>query len=392
MSDPIIENARLRGRLARLVSKEPAQPVDVVITANEINDRHGTGILLKRILDGGNLFSIRSRNDWGESDFGRWRATISQHGMDRPRWVRNVLRILAGREIRNVLCVPYLSDEIATALAIKEAFGARLCTYLMDDQNVLVDAIPDSLMRELLEKSEIRFATHPELRAAYQRKYGGKFFLLPAVVPDELIAREPVAPVSDRRGVMIGSIWHQTWLDQLCASLNGDWNIDWFGNHRFWSLDVRESRLAKSGIAAHGVIPEPRLALELRRYPFAIVPVAPSAQSNRGELGLSLPGRIPFVMATSQTPILVIGSEQSCAAGFVLYFGIGAVVPYDANKIAAAMERLSDPENQRAMRARAAAAAAKFSDRGVRPWLGDSIRLGRAADDRFENAFAGYNG
>lgn len=393
MKDAIVENARLRARLSRIVDPNELKPVDVVITANEINDRHGTGVLLQRILDGGNLFSIRSRDDWGVADFGRWTATISQRGFNRPEWFRNVLRVLAGRTIGNVMCVPFLPEEAATAITIEEIFGARLCTYLMDDQNVLVESIPDPLMRELLEKSVVRFATHPELRAAYEQKYGLKFFLLPAVVPDDLIARETVAPaILHKHGAMIGSIWDQTWLDQLCAALPGEWTIDWFGNHRFWSLDASAAALVKSGIAAHGVIPERQLAAELRKYPFAIVPVAASAQSNRGELALSLPGRILFAMAASQTPILVIGSEQSCAARFVGHFGIGVAAPYEARKVAAAMQLLSDPENQRAMRSRAAAIGMRFSDRGVKPWVRASMERGHAADSRFEDAFAGYNG
>lgn len=391
--DRIIENARLRARLARTIAPEQARPIDVVITANEINDHHGTGLLLKRMLDGSNLLSICSRNDWGVQDFGRWSVTIPQAGMSREQSFRNVLRALAGRSIANAMCVPFLPGELATAIAIKEAFGARLCAYIMDDQNVSVSAIPDGSMREFLEKSSVRFATHPELRTAYQRKYGLDFFLLPAVVPDHLIAREPVATgFTARRGAMIGSVWEQTWLDDLCAALKGSsWRIDWFGNNRFWSVDFEEARLQRAGIVAHGMIPENRLALELRKYPFAIVPVAASG-ANRGELALSLPGRILFTMAVSQTPVLIVGSERTCAARFVQHFGIGAVAPYHARKIAAAMERLSDPAVQSQMRKRAAAIGPAFTDRGVKPWLRASIELGRAADSRFEDAFAGYNG
>jgi hypothetical protein len=394
--DRIIENAELRARLSSLIAPEDAGPIDVVITANEINDRHGTGLLLKRILDGGRMMSICSRNDWGVQDFGRWNATISQREASRAQSFRNVLRVLAGREIGNAFCVPYLPDEVATAIAVKEAFGARLCAYIMDDQNVSAGGIADRSMREFLEKSSVRFATHPELEAAYEKKYGLKFFLLPAVVPDELIAREALPSVPPgARATMIGSIWDQTWLDDLCAALNGSrWQIDWFGNNRFWSVDFSEAKLRGAGIVPHGVIPETRLAGELRKYPFAIVPVAASetGDANRGELRLSLPGRILFTLATSQTPMLIVGSERSSAARFVQHFGIGMVAPYQALEISAAMERLSDPGVQNEMRKRAAAIGPAFSDRGVKEWLRSSIELGRAADGRFEDAFAGYTG
>ena len=394
--DTIVENARLRSRLSRMIAPEEAGPIDVVITANEINDHHGTGLLLKRILDGSKVISIRSRNDWGVQDFGRWSETIPQRDANRPQAFRNVLRVLAGRTIASAVCVPFLPDEVATAIAIKEAFGARLCAYIMDDQNVSVGAVSDQSMREFLEKSSVRFVTHPELRAAYERKYGLKFFLLPAVAPDELIAREPVAPAgAEGAAAMIGSVWEQTWLDDLCRALAGSGRrIDWFGNHRFWSVDAPEAKLQRAGIVAHGVIPESRLAIELRKCSFAIVPVAASetGDANRGELRLSLPGRILFTMAVSQTPLLVVGSERTCAARFVQHFGIGAVAPYDARKIAAAMEHLSAPATQVEMRKRAAAIGLAFTDRGVKSWLRASIELGRAADDRFEDAFAAYNG
>src|ERR1700678_4211953 len=70
-------NHRLRAQLGALVAwkSDYAKQVDidVVITTNEINDRHGTGVLVKRILQGrANIFSIRFQDDWGDHDFGEW--------------------------------------------------------------------------------------------------------------------------------------------------------------------------------------------------------------------------------------------------------------------------------------------------------------------------------
>ena len=85
-------------------------PIDVVVTLNEVNDRHGTGPLIKRILKGRrNILSIRSRDDWGHQDFGDWHLRISQKGRTRPECFGDVLRILAGRNVRSVLCVPFWS-------------------------------------------------------------------------------------------------------------------------------------------------------------------------------------------------------------------------------------------------------------------------------------------
>ena len=133
---------------------------------------------------------------------------------------------------------------------------------------------------------------------------------------------------------------------------------------------------------------------ELRKYPFVVVPAGAldAADSNTGVASLSLPGRILFAAATSQTPILLVGSERTCGARFIRHFGIGEVVPYDGAKVRAAIARLSSPGEQQQMRRKAAAIAPGFSDRGVTDWLANSIALGRPADRRFEDTFAGYDG
>jgi len=238
-------------------------------------------------------------------------------------------------------------------------------------------------------------ATHPELQRAYQRKFGLPFFLLPAVVPDALMATEPVEYLEasgERRGALLGSFWDQLWFDRLCAELSRcQCRIDWYGNNRSPWVKFPPDVLAKAGITAQGLVPEEVLAMELRRYPFVIVPVGMLDQEdgNKGVAALSLPGRILFAAATSRTPILIVGSEDTCGARFVKHFGIGEVVPYDASRIAAAMDRFSEPCVQETMRRNAGKLAA-FSDAGVVEWLAASMEQGRTVDTRFEDAFAGY--
>jgi hypothetical protein len=378
---------------------DSATPIHVVVTTNEVNHLHGTGPLVQRIFkDQRNIFSIRARNDWGVNDFGDWNVCLTPRAHDRSEAFANVLSVLRGRHVASVLCVPFLPDELLTSIAIHECFGAKLCVYLMDDQNVASHNIPDALMREFLERCSLRLVTHPELRFVYQSKYGLPFHLLPAVVPAMLVSEEstptPVFAPGYRSGALIGSFWDQSWFDRLCGVLSCcDFEIDWFGNNRSPWFEFSTRSLASAGIRAHGVVPEAQLAQELAKYPFVIVPVGAldEKDGNTGVAWLSLPGRILFALACSHTPILIVGSGRTCGARFVAHFGVGEVVPYDAVLVSAAMERLSRPENQGRIRQNAARIASSLSDRGVAEWLKQSIDLGAPADRRFEDAFASYD-
>ncbi len=425
MLDPVfILNQKLRNQLSNLVhpdngkvvgeescpefpetvavSKAGADPdalLNVVVTGNEVSDRHGTGPLVKRVCQAWpNIFSIRARDDWGGvQDFGDWHVRLSPRATTRSGFFRNALSVLRDRKIGKILCVPFLPDEFYTSIALQECFGAKLCVYLMDDQNVAVRNIPDELMREFLERCSLRLATHPELQHIYERKYGLAFHVLPAIVPRALVSAEPsvtTAPRQMSKGALLGSFWDQSWFDRLCSALAGcGRKIDWFGNNKSPWFELSPKQLAKAGIEAHGIVPEDRLARELARYPFVIVPVGAldEKDSNKGVARLSLPGRILFAAATSQTPVLIVGSPHTCGARFVAHFGIGEIVPYDTHAISAAMDRMSKPDAQQRMRQAAARIAPPLSDHGVSEWLWESIELGVPADRRFEDMFTGYD-
>jgi hypothetical protein len=390
------ENSGFNIATSPAAPKDLADPIDVVVTLNEINEQHGTGPLVKRIFAGRRgIFSIRSRNDWGGHDFGDWDLKLSHLGCGREECYRRVLRALRGRNVASVTCVPFLAEELVTSIAVKQAFNAKLCLYLMDDQNVAVNNIPDSLMREFLEQCSLRLATHPELRQAYERKFNLPFYILPAIVPASLIpdACEPPERHAGR-AALLGSFWDQSWFDRLCDALeHSRYEIDWYGQNRSPWVIFSDDALERAGITAHGILPEDLLAAELRKYPFVIVPggAMDEKEINRGVASLSLPGRILFAAATSNTPILFVGSKQSCGARFVEHFGIGITAPYETAGLNAAIERLSDPATQAEMRGRAAAIASRLSDRGIVEWLARSIERGAPADPRFENLFKGYN-
>ena len=389
--NPEFEVFAAPGALARL-----DEPVDVVITSNEVNDRHGTGPLVKRVFGGrSNVFCIRSQNDWGGHDFGLWSVCLPQRERPRPECYRRVAAALGNRRVEQALCVPYLADEFITAIAVRDAYQARLCSWLMDDQNIAARVVPDELVGEYLEKCSLRLFTHPELRDAYQRKYGLESYILPAVVPERLVLTQELPPPEPAAyGALVGSFWDQTWFDRTCDALEGcGRRIDWFGNNQSPWVQFPAEDLERAGIRAMGLVPEERLAEELRRRPFVVVPAGTleEAGGNAGVARLSLPGRILFAVAVSHTPILVLGSEKTCGARFVRHFGLGVVSPYEPGAVRAAIEELAHPARQRECRRNAAAIADSLSTRGVGRWLEVSIERGRPADDRFEKLFLGYD-
>ncbi len=304
---------------------------------------------------------------------------------------QSVLKTLAHNQIESVFCVPYYASDILTAIAIKELFNVPLATYIMDDQNICVQEIPDALMKEFLSKCSLRFATHPELRDAYENKYGYKFWLLPAIVPHRLINTE-VAEVSPQRcqekwGALLGSIWSRQWFQSLLESIQGAGiKLDWYGNSNYYWLQESAAELEKWGLYSQGLYPEEQLGQQLQAYPFVIVPTGTmDERDDRTELSrLSLPGRIIFNLAAANTPVILLGSNKTSAANFINRFQIGVVCDYTPESLAAAVDYVLKPENQQRMRENAVKVAAKFSDQGIDQWVWQSLEKEQAADDRFE--------
>lgn len=391
-------NEKLCARLERLTHAPtlPGETIDVVVTMNEINDRHGTGPLVQRVLNGRRkILSIRARTDYGYQEFAEWSGVLSHKNKTVAQSRDALRRLLDGHRVERVLCVPYHADELLTALLLHETAQAPMCTWIMDDRNIAANLIPDDLICETLQKSSLRLATHPELCHAYERKFHLPFHILPAVAPRQLLCGEPggVSPAVPLRAVLVGSIWDQGWFDRLCTTVQGSGlTIDWFGNNHISGTHFREQALTRAGIRAHGVVSEERLSEELRRASFAIVPVSPldGSDSNPGIARLSLPGRILFIAACSNTPVLIAGSSETCGARFVKHFGIGEVIPYDRSSFISAIKRLAEPKTQAALRANAARLGPALSDEGVSSWLRHSTFRGEPMDARFENLFAGY--
>jgi FkbM family methyltransferase len=283
---------------------------------------------------------------------------------------------------------------VLTAIAIKELFGVSMGIWIMDDQNVTVNNIPDGLMKEFLQKADVRFATHPELRDAYENKFGLKFWILPAVVPHGLIETEIFQPMLDKceqkRGALLGSIWSQQWFSDLCQSVKkAGVQLDWYGNSKYYWLTESEQELQGKGIYPQGLFPEDKLVEKLKEYPFVVVPTGTmDERDDQPQFSqLSLPGRILFALATSNTPVILMGSEKTSAASFINRFQIGVVCDYTPESFGAAVAELLDPQRQQVFRENAVAVAEKFSDHNIDSWIWNSLAQEQAADERFESLF-----
>ncbi len=380
---------------------------DVIINAAEINDRHGVGILLQRIFkDRSNTISIRTRDLYGgEHSASAFDYLLSAIDLSRVEIFNKIEEVLAGHSIKRVLCIPYHTEEIFMALAIHELFGSQICTYLMDDQNILVDGIPDEVMAELLSKSTLRLAISSEMRDVYATKYRQTIYFAPPVIPATLVNLEipnqfgsidhQAATNEDYvfershqlAGVIIGNIWSSQWLQMLrTMTREAGVKLDWYGNSGAdWNMGDR-SQLIADGINERGFLPtETEVAEVLRSHPYVVIPsgTLDERDDNHAISWLSLPSRIPFIMATANTPIIVVGSRNTAAARFVERLQIGTVADYDPVSFRTAVAYVTQPQTQLQMRQNATRQVEHFVNEQMDEWIWQSLAAGHPIDRRF---------
>lgn len=367
---------------------------DAVITPNEVNEKHGTGVILRRFFpDSSNILSIRSQSHYGsEQIFGAARIQIAHAGLSKEQSLDRMRYCLNGSTVRRILSVPYNSDDLVSAIALKTMFNVPLCTYLMDDNNIGSHGISDELMREALEKSQLRLAISPEFRDAYEAKYGGRIYLLPPLVNGSLLQTTPAVPENDYlrnfTGVLLGNVWSQQWLERLRATVKAAGiHLHWYGNTKASWLKYTPEQLEQDGITNCGFIPEDELIRRLKTYPYAIIPSGSlDEQDDRPEIArLSQPSRMPYLMAVANIPMVVLGSPETAAARFVKRFQVGNVSPYEGPSLRQAVESICQVEEQWFFRRNAAEKGAFFSLDDPGKWIWDSLAKGEPVDQKFEH-------
>jgi FkbM family methyltransferase len=373
---------------------------DAIVTTNEVSDHHGTGVILRRIFGrSANILSIRSTDLYPNHALGEAQLCFGHEDLSRPQSFARVLAALNGSTVGRVLCVPFLADELITALALKELFNTPLCIFLMDDNNIHARGIPDELMREALGKATLRLAISPELRDAYEQKYNFKFWICPPVVDEQAVRTNPQMPPRESAqpaaGVLIGSIWSRKWLHLLRRTIKqAGLQVHWYGNTKAPWLKVTPEELRQDGIIDCGFLPEAELTAKMDQYLYALVPSGTLDENDdRPEIArLSLPTRLPYLLAASNTPVVVLGSPNTGAARFVERFNIGMTCPYEPAALLQALGQICQPDQQLALRSSAAARSSLFSAKGLADWIWQSLEQGQPCDERFEEAFSRRDG
>lgn len=378
------------------------QPVDLVIAPNEISMAHGTGVLLTRMLDDAGAFvTIRSFNHWGGKQAVSPVAdillpTLGEHQPKRSLIADFVTEALRQFEVRRILSVPYFHEDVLATLVAKAATGAPLATYIMDDHTIFHPAIPHKDMAELLQASDARFAISPEMRTAYQNTFRQKFLVQPPVVGDKFVRMQPSKPSNTSGGtidaVMIGNIWHQNWLTKLWGAFRGTpLKVTWFAsNEEHHWLTIPDEALTSGQFVIKPGVSTADMIAAVEQAALAIVPSGTSDETGHqfAIAKLSLPSRMPFIVAATGTPILVLGDEDSGAARFVKRFGVGAVSGYDSIQVGKTAADLAKRERQEEIRERAFEVGKIFRASGTYDLLAKTAEAGGdLPDGDFEKLF-----
>lgn len=368
---------------------------DLIISHNEINHRHGVGILLNRIFDPPTCLNIRSREQY-PGDVGPFTSFhIDAVGKPLPMLTSLVSAILSRQHIKRIICVPYYPEDYLIGVIAKRILSVPMVVWIMDDTSLIDSLVSQNIALELFDAADVRFAISAEMRDIYKTAFERKFYILPPTVNCSLIGQFPQANISQnmetKTCVMIGNVWCRTWLENLFRLIKkSDWTIHWYGDGTAcpW-LSTSAGELSDHNIIEKGFLPETAFLQSVSKYPFAIVPSGSGAEDDdrRGITLLSLPSRIPFLLATTHIPILVVGSEKSCAARFVHRFKIGISTDYNESQFLAAVTRLSDPAFRSECFDNAAASAKIFSHEGLVDWIRRCCDSRVVTDDRFERFF-----
>jgi hypothetical protein len=354
---------------------------EVLITSGEINDRHGTGLLLSRLFSGKSAFNIHARSFYGIQ--GNFPAVELANGGANDRFAGFIVREIAALlQVQHILVVPYMPDDVHTALVLRQATRAPLATWVMDDQAVFSQNLSRAWLDDLFAQSDIRFVISPEMKEEYQKAFDFPFFVLPPTVSQELLGsagQTSEAENGSKSCALIGNVWSARWLTRLESVIESSgWKVNCYGHGAGGTPDRPE-------FVRKGFVSEEQLARGLAAAPFVISPTGTGDDDDDSLhlTRLSLPSRLPYLLAVHKVPILVLGSAESCAARFVTRLGVGLRCGYSRDEFQRATKQLCDQQFNARCRENCRRYAALFGDNGLADWIWKSATAGAPIDSRF---------
>ena len=366
----------------------------LIITPNEINLFHGTGVLLNRIYHPSDVIAIRSREDYAEK--GAFLSSVIRgSGCSRAEIFSLTIQSLSNQNIKSILCVPYYREDYLIAIAAKSILDVPISVWIMDDSIIHQREVPHDIARELFNLADVRFAISPAMRDTYERDFQVKFHMLPPTVPSKSLKLNPKPNfrhnLENKVCAMVGNIWGDSWLKSLGTLVkDSGWTVHWFGKGSScgW-LNTTPERLQEMNIVEKGYVPENELPEILASYPFVLLPTGTGDENDdrKGVTLLSLPTRMPFLLSVVRIPMLVIGSTLSSSTDFIKRFGVGLNCEYNLTSFISALRKMSEERFNMECRENCTKAANIFSDDGLAQWIQTASERRCVSRTRFECYF-----
>jgi len=380
------------------MSIEPKPARDLLITAIETNDHHGVGILLQRMFARGEDFvCLRTTSQHGGHEpFGSNHHELCSRFLTDAETELHLRAILALYRIRRILVVPYYREEFVHGVLAKRLTGAPLCTYLMDDQNIFAPLVPDLRVKELLAASDLRLGISPEMCAVYSEKFEVPVHLLPPLAePTSGYLPNYWQPEPDETPLcaMLGNVWTDRRFTELRRLVQAaGLHVHWYGNgpKANWLTGSVEDWEA-DGIEPMGYLPEEDLVAALASYPFVLVPSGSldADDDNPAFSRLSLPSRLVFLHARTDTPVLLLGSPETAAGRFISTIGSGLCSRHEQADFARCTKALCDHALREQLRANIRRHAPSMSMPDAGNWIWNSLANQGPLPAAFDTSFAG---
>lgn len=365
----------------------------MLVTEFSVNDSHGTGVQLRRLLAGQRavLHVTQAGREGGsfQPSIGLSRVggkmgavgallrrKLASLGWQSPMGARFDTQVVAAEiarfEPNVVVCVVYTNDGLQLAEAVtRAALGLPCLLWFLDLQLTPAPSgrIPE-LERLLALVTEV-WTLSPEMLAWLQAVVpiwpaGAKT----GVVPHWCVPRAPAAPkpreVSTEgfRAIMLGNVWDPSIIPEVravwraCQAANpGLPPIQWICHEAGIRRSVAAPRDLGPEILWRGTVTDEALYAELSRADLAIVPFSFDVRHGYGRF--SVPSKLGE-LAIAGLPIVVLAGSQTATAKYVAAFGVGALLTEEDRP--AWGRRLSDIIQDTTVRARLSDSAIRYAE------------------------------